>query len=178
MGLGPGWAQPGPAMGQDLGPQSAKARPTVGHKSSSSSSSPSLASRGPQKPPAPPEREINEDEQMVLAAYTAGLRRKPTAAVAARLREQTAQLLAEELPAWWIADRAKELGEKGWTDLVKHSEMSSVPVEVVRPADEQKVCDRGHSKFNPMIRDPERGLVNCPDCHPAEIARRHRQGAA
>lgn len=179
VGLGPEWAMPGPMVDPELGPQSAKARPTVGHKSSSSSSSPSLPSRVPQQPPAAPaEREINGDEQMVLAAYVQALGRKPTTAVAQKIRDQAAKLIADGLPAWWIADRARELVERGWTDLAKHCDMSNVPVNVVRPADEQKVCNRGHDKFTPMIRDPERGLVNCPDCHPAEIARRRRQGAA
>lgn len=153
--------------------------PKTGNPTPPSPTSP-LSAHLPQQTrdsPAAPEREINEDEQMVLAAYTAALGRKPTTAVAQKLSDQTAKLIADGLPAWWIADRARELPRFG-TDLAKHCEMSSIPVEVVRPADEQKTCTRGHSKFNPMIRDPERGLVNCPDCHPAEIARRQRQGAA
>jgi hypothetical protein len=155
--------------------------PETGNPTPPSPTSP-LSARLPQQthdsPAAPVEREINDDEQMVLTAYTEALGRKPMAAVVEKLRKQTAALISDGLPAWWIADRARELPGRGWTDLAKHCEMSNVPTEVVRPADEQKTCDRGHDKFDPMIRDPERGLVNCPDCHPAEIARRRRQGAA
>lgn len=146
--------------------------------STEESLSPRLPRQTVQSPPVGTEREINDEEQMVLDAYAKALGRKPTAGVIEKLRKQTAALLADGQPAWWIADRARELPNFG-TDLAKHCEMSSVPVAVVRPADEQKVCDRGHSKFNPMIRDPDSGdLVNCPDCHPAEIARHRRQGAA
>lgn len=155
-------------------------QPAVQEEDSSFQTKKTLSSRLPQQatePPAAPEREINEDEQMVLAAYTAALGRKPTTAVAQKICDQAAKLIADGLPAWWIADRARELPQFG-TDLAKHCEMSSVPVETVRPADEAPPCT-AHSKFDRMIPDPRTGdLVNCPDCHPDELARLRRQGAA
>lgn len=145
---------------------------------SGKSLSPHLPQQTRDSPAAPGEREINGDEQMVLAAYAAALGRKPTTAVAQKIRDQAGKLIADGLPAWWIADRARELVERGWTDLAKHCDMSAVPVEIVRPADEDKPCT-AHSKFSRMIPDPSTGdLVNCPACHPDELARRRRQGAA
>lgn len=57
VGLGPGWAMPEPTVGPELGPQSAKARPTVGQKSPSSPGSSSLPSQQPQKASAASKRE-------------------------------------------------------------------------------------------------------------------------
>lgn len=126
------------------------------------------------------ERETNQQDgpDQILAAYTQALARPALRSTAERIRRDAAQLLADGLPAWWLADRARELAEKGWSDLIKHCERSTVPVEAQRPADVDKPCG-AHDQFNRVIRDPTTGdLIPCPDCHPAEVARRRRQGAA
>lgn len=143
-------------------------------------SPPELPRQAAGAPPAPvDEREISPPEQdadLVLAAYTQALGRPVSAPIQLKIRDQTGKLLADGFPAWWIADRARELPAYG-TDLAKHCEMSNVPVHVQRPADEDAPCTT-HNQFTRMIRDKDGDLVNCPDCHPAEVARRRRQGAA
>jgi hypothetical protein len=115
-------------------------------------------------------------EDQILAAYVTALGRPVVAAVRNKIHDQAGKLLAEGLPAWWLVARAKELPDFG-TDLSKHCEMSRVPTEVRRPDGLTPPCNR-HDKNNRMIRDHQGDLVNCPDCHPAELARRQRQGAA
>ena len=149
------------------------------------SGEPSLSQHLPQqttmRPPAPvDEREISPPEQdasLVLAAYAQALGRPVSASIQLKIRDQTGKLLADGFPVWWIADRARELPAYG-TDLAKHCEMSTIPVQAQRPGAAVKAC-KDHDPFDRMIRDPNTGdHTECPLCHPTALARARRQGAA
>lgn len=115
---------------------------------------------------------------MILAAYTKALGRPVASSIGNKIRDQAAKLLADALPAWWIADRAAELAAKGWTDLAQHCDRSTVPVETKRPDGLDAPCTTHDPHFR-MIRDPATGdVIECPDCHPAAVARKQREGAA
>lgn len=139
--------------------------------------SPRLPQQTAEEPPATDidERETSPEDQ-ILAAYVLALGRPVASSIGNTIRDQAAKLLADGLPLWWLIARAKELPQFG-TDLAKHCNMSRAPVEARRPDGLAPPCDR-HDKNNRMVRDRHGDLVNCPDCHPAELARQQRQGAA
>lgn len=131
-------------------------------------------------PPAPPtdEREkiLSPDTAMVLKAYATALGRPVSPATATKLIQQVDDHLAAGFPAWWLADRARELAAHGWSDLAKHCDRSTVPV-TRKPADSKsdwcgQCSDPNHRTRKDPARDNE--LVPCPDCHPAAVARRRR----
>lgn len=134
--------------------------------------SPQSREADPSTPAAPPdEREINQ----VLDAYTKALGRPPTPAVASKIRDQATQLLAT-LPAWWLADRARELAERGWTDLAKHCEHSTVPTERVATDTKAGWCGQCIAPNYRLRKDPHRDneLVECGTCNPVALARQRR----
>lgn len=169
----------GPPPGAQRSPRRGTKVPSAGGPIPQYSSDPSSL---PPEPPAPiDEREILPQEQdvdRVLAVYAQALGRPVSAPVRLKLQDQAGKLLADGLPGWWIADRAKELAGHGWNDLAKHCEMSTVPVQVQRPGAAVKACET-HDPFDRMIRDTATGdHIECPACHPTALARARRQGAA
>lgn len=141
----------------------------------------SLSTHLPQQPAEEPpatdtgEREISPEDQ-ILAAYVQALGRPVASSIGNDIRDQAAKLLADGLPLWWLIGRAKELPQFG-TDLAKHCSMSRIPVEAQRPDGLTKPCTT-HLPYSRLIPGPNGDLVNCPECHPDELARQLRQGAA
>lgn len=131
-------------------------------------------------PPAPPtdEREkiLSHDTATVLKAYATALGRPVSPATATKLIQQVDDHLAAGLPAWWLADRARELAAHGWSDLAKHCDRSTVPVTRKATDSKSDWCGHCHSPNDRWVKDPARDneLVPCDDCHPAAVARRRR----
>lgn len=118
----------------------------------------------------------NPAADAVVAAYLGAIHRPVSTATRAKLRQQAAQLLADGFPAAWLADRARELAERGWTDLAQHCDRSTVPTVRVATDSRTGWCGRCSDPNHRMVKDRARDneLVQCPDCHPAAVARRRR----
>ncbi|MDH6130363.1 helix-turn-helix domain-containing protein [Kitasatospora sp. GP82] len=122
------------------------------------------------------DREQPEGSAVVVAAYAAALGRPVVNGTRAALAAQAAKLLADGLPVDWLADRAREMAPKGWTDLEKHVERSTVPVLAAslsaRPGLPEWCgrCGDGNpaAQFNPRFRTVT-GMPSgqkCRECHP------------
>lgn len=171
IGVAPARSQGAPAPSEG-----APATPFSSVPSDSSSISSPLVPGSATAAPAD-EREIAPEDQ-ILNAYVKALGRPVASSIGNKIRDQAGKLLADGLPAWWIADRAKELAANGWTDLAKHCEMSKIPVETQRPDGLAAPCTTHDPHFR-MIRDKDTGdVVECDTCHPAAVARKQREGAA
>lgn len=143
-------------------------------------------------PSAPPSAAPRNDERekisspseatTVAAAYTEAIGRPVSPTTRQKIEQQAGELLAAGFPAWWLADRARELAARGWTDLAQHCDRSTVPTVRKATATNADWCGNCHSPNHRQIKDPARDneLVDCPACHPAAVARRRRaeQGAA
>lgn len=118
----------------------------------------------------------DEPATPIVDAYLAAAGRPVSTATRTKLHQQAAQLLADGFPAWWLADRARELAARGWTDLAQHCDRSTVPT--VRKATDTKTgwCGQCDDPNYRQIRDPARDheLVDCPACNPAALARARR----
>lgn len=118
----------------------------------------------------------------MLAAYVTTIGRPVSPTARSKLTAQAAELLAAGFPAWWLADRARELATKGWTDLAQHCDRSTAPTIRQTTATKSGWCGQCDNPAYRMRKDPARDneLVECDDCHPAAVARRRRreQGAA
>lgn len=66
--------------------------------------------------------------EVVVEAYARALGRPLVNGRRVALRGQAGELLAAGYPVGWLAARASEMPEHGWTDLVTHAERSRVPV--------------------------------------------------
>jgi hypothetical protein len=144
----------------------------------------------PKPAPAPPAEPTDEREKIsptsqadtIVAAYLTAAGRPVSSTTRSKLHSQAAQLLADSFPAAWIADRARELAARGWTDLAQHCDRSTVPVQAKATATKADWCGHCFDPNNRMVKDPARDneLVDCPNCHPAAVARRRRatEGAA
>ncbi|WP_053634502.1 MULTISPECIES: hypothetical protein [unclassified Streptomyces] len=64
----------------------------------------------------------------VVDAYRSALGRPLVASSAARVRRQATELLTAGYPVEWLSERAAEMPEHGWTDLVTHVERSRQPL--------------------------------------------------
>ena len=140
----------------------------------------------PRKPPAAPSDEREKisttDTDTIVAAYLNTLGRPLSTTTRSKLHAQAAQLLADGFPAWWLADRARELADRGWTDLAQHCDRSTVPTVRKATATSADWCGQCDDPNYRQIRDPARDneLADCPACHPAALARARRatEGAA
>lgn len=83
------------------------------------------------------------------------------------LRSGAVELLAQGFPVWWLCDRAKEMATRGWTDLVKHAERSTVPAD--RPAKVIEWCG-ACDKHTRKRFDQSFEYIDCPDCSPLAVA--------
>ncbi|MEJ1202875.1 MULTISPECIES: hypothetical protein [unclassified Streptomyces] len=119
----------------------------------------------------------------VVAAYAAVLGRPVLSGTRAKLERQAVELLAQGLPETWLCDRARELAERGWSDLVQHAERSTAPLSSVAQASGRRSglpewcgeCgeDAGAAaRLNPRFRKvgPEDAKELCPRCHPDRVA--------
>lgn len=113
----PGAFQPAPQPFQAPVPAAAP-RPT-----------PQMPQEAPQTPPT-----ATDAAARVVDAYAAALGRPVLASTRGRMRQQAAELLAADYPETWLADRAREMAPKGWTDLARHVERSTVPIPGATPA--------------------------------------------
>lgn len=113
---------------------------------------------------------------VIVAAYTAAIHRPVSTATRSKLHQQAAQLLADGFPPSWLADRARELAERGWTDLAQHCDRSTVPTTRVATDSKTGWCQQCSDPNYRMFKDPARDneLVECETCHPAAVARRRR----
>lgn len=156
------------------------------HTSGKKTLSPRVPKPRPAGTPAPPveEREKNSSPgaNTVVAAYIEALGRPISTEARSKFREQALSLLADGFPVAWLADRARELAAKGWADLAKHCDHSTVPT-TRKPTDSKSDwCGQCDDPNYRMRRDPARGgeLVECDTCNHAAVARRRRaeEGAA
>lgn len=157
---GPGIAAPWPDAGQSMG----------GPQSGPSPQFPQREVLSPQRADVPsvdadaPSRErtsTDDDTNTILTAYAEALGRPVTNGTRSKLADQARTLLAEGYPVAWLADRAREMAPKSWTDLEKHAERSTVPL----PAPKRpKHCGR----CNPDTRlvEDDGPPYRCPKCHP------------
>lgn len=123
----------------------------------------------------------------VVAAYAATLGRPVLNGTRAKLERQAVELLAAGLPEGWLADRAREMAPRGWTDLARHVERSTVPIpgqqlagaegDGVAPETRRHglpawcgSCGDGNpaAQFNVRFRTLDG--AKCPDCHPDAVA--------
>ncbi|MEU6233822.1 hypothetical protein [Kitasatospora sp. NPDC047058] len=117
----------------------------------------------------------------MLNAYASVLGRAVSPTTRSKLTAQAVELLAAGFPAWWLADRARELATRGWTDLAQHCDRSTTPTIRQAAATKDDWCGRCQDPNHRMRKDPaqDNELVPCNDCHPAAVARRRRtEGAA
>lgn len=181
-------AVPQPPLAEPTLAEPAVAEPTVAnhphkktnskHTSPKNTLSPRVPQQADQTPPAATDERENSAEDQILSAYAARLGRPVDSDTKQEIRDQAAKLLADGFPAWWLIDRAKELADAGWADLAKHCKRSTVSTQTQRPDGLGAPCNAHDPHFR-MIRDPGTGdLVECPDCHPAAVARKQREGAA
>ncbi|MEW2497532.1 hypothetical protein AB0942_28955 [Streptomyces nodosus] len=151
----------------------------------------SKASPGGQNPSGaelPPQRKGSNQSAAagvgrIMGAYSAALGRPVLNGTRAKLERQAVELLAQGLPEAWLCDRARELAARGWSDLVRHAERSTVPVEVRRdePGSGRPglpewcgECGDGTgtaARLNPRFRKvgPEDARELCPRCHPDRV---------
>ncbi|WP_329039910.1 helix-turn-helix domain-containing protein (plasmid) [Streptomyces sp. NBC_01725] len=133
--------------------------------------------------PAAPEGQQPEVER-VVAAYAAAAGRPVINGTRVRLRSAAAELLAAGLPAGWLADRAAEMPSRGWTDLERHVERSTVPIPGQQTAEKPSSglptwCGQcGDGGLNQAARTSARWRTLgdggtgdlCPDCHPERVS--------
>ena len=185
LGLGAEVPQPRGARTPGKGHTSPRARGGDPPKSPSQSHESPLSSDDDDEPAAAPEAEEEEREKpsagdgsadAVVAAYVEALHRPVSSSIRSKLRQQAVDLLADGFPPGWLADRARELAERGWTDLAQHCSRSTVPTEQVRTDSRADWCGHCSDPNHRMIKDPARDneLVPCDACHPAAVARRRR----
>ncbi|MFF0409105.1 hypothetical protein ACFYUY_01550 [Kitasatospora sp. NPDC004745] len=123
------------------------------------------------------ERETtSRDAETVVAAYAAALARPVSPATRRKLGAQAAELADAGFPVWWLVDRARELADRGWTDLAQHCDRSTVPTARTSVDSRADWCGNCQDPAYRMRKDPARDneLVACDDCHPAAVARRRR----
>jgi hypothetical protein len=125
------------------------------------------------------ESDGNALAQEILDAYSTALGRPVVNGTQPKLLHQAAVLLKAGYPVGWLVDRARELAAKGWTNLEKHVEHSTVPLPSSTKASRKGLppwC--GHcgdnnpaAEFNPRFRTTN-GLSDgpkCPNCNPALV---------
>lgn len=116
-----------------------------------------------------------------MAAYAAALGRPVLNGRRAKLDGQAAELLAQGLPEAWLCDRARELAERGWCDLVRHAERSTAPLQTDTSGKRDGLpewCGEcgdttgGAAKFNARFRrvGSDGNREECPRCHPNRVA--------
>lgn len=142
-------------------------------------SRPSVPTRTTARADEAGEREIkqpatNPAADTIVAAYTDAIHRPVSAATRSKLCQQAAQLLADGFPAAWIADRARELAERGWTDLAQHCDRSTVPTTRVPTDSRTGWCGQCTDPIYRTVKRPDGELTECDTCHPAAVARRRR----
>ncbi|MCM2424264.1 helix-turn-helix domain-containing protein [Streptomyces sp. RKAG293] len=115
------------------------------------------------------------DVAVIVAAYREALKRPITPSVHALLQNDAALLLANNFPAWWLADRAREMAPHGWKKLIDHVDRSKVPVEKsgVQATAWCGQCDEHHR----MSFDSTGEYVPCETCNPQALARRQHESA-
>ncbi|MFF3358203.1 hypothetical protein ACFYWN_37605 [Streptomyces sp. NPDC002917] len=122
----------------------------------------------------------------IVAAYTVALGRPVLNGTRAEIERQAVDLLTQGFPEAWLCDRARELADRGWTDLAKHAERSPVKPPTHNfaarnglPAwcgecggkDHNGVVLNPAAQFNPRLRT-ENGAADgekCPRCHPSMV---------
>ncbi|WP_326793972.1 hypothetical protein OHA79_52090 (plasmid) [Streptomyces sp. NBC_00841] len=123
----------------------------------------------------------------IVAAYAAALGRPVLNGTRAEIERQAVDLLTQGFPEAWLCDRARELADRGWTDLAKHAERSPVKPPTHNPAarnglpawcgecggkDHNGVVLNPAAQFNPRLRT-ENGAADgkkCPRCHPSRVS--------
>ncbi|WP_405675479.1 hypothetical protein OG848_47670 (plasmid) [Streptomyces canus] len=117
----------------------------------------------------------------IVAAYAEALGRPVLNGTKAKLDRQAVELLAQGLPEAWLCDRAREMAARGWSDLVRHAEMSTAPVTQTTTKSRRSglpewctKCGPGSpaARLNPRFRTlGEMGSgEKCPNCHPDRVA--------
>ncbi|WP_043478299.1 hypothetical protein [Kitasatospora sp. MBT66] len=80
------------------------------------------------------DQERSERAETVLAAYTTASGRPMVNGTRTALLAQIVEHLEAGYPVQWLADRVREMAEKGWLNLGEHVARSKVPVVERRPA--------------------------------------------
>ncbi|CAL9625717.1 hypothetical protein SUDANB58_05938 (plasmid) [Streptomyces sp. enrichment culture] len=118
----------------------------------------------------------------IVDAYAAALGRPVLSGTRRRLESQAVELLKQGLPEGWLCERARELAARGWSDLVRHAERSTAPIEGQRaePGARRGLpewcgeCGEGTAaaRLNPRFRTLGElgGGELCPRCHPDRVA--------
>lgn len=154
---------------------------SVGERESEASpegQNPSGAELPQQREPSQP----NAAAGRIVTAYAAALGRPVLNGTRAKLERQAVELLAQELPEAWLCERARELAARGWSDLVRHVERSTAPIEGPGAVGSGRSgvpewcgeCgeDWGDAaRLNARFRvvGPEGSQELCPHCHPARV---------
>ena len=113
--------------------------------------------------------------ESVLAAYADTVGRPVINGTRRKLIEQASELIAAGMPVWWLADRARELAERGWTDLTKHCERSTVPTQRKDPSGAVTWCKECDGPNTRMLYSADySSLEPCPTCNPVALAAARR----
>ncbi|MFI1840326.1 hypothetical protein [Streptomyces olivaceoviridis] len=121
--VGPTYGKP--TVGQPMTGRAAAKKIKTGEEEDSLSGARDLRDDAGEREAAAPE---TAGADVVVDAYVRALGRPLVNGSRKRLRNQAVQLLAAGYPVEWLAARAAELPERGWTDLVAHCERSRVPL--------------------------------------------------
>ncbi|MFI5635073.1 hypothetical protein ACIA8E_38160 [Streptomyces sp. NPDC051664] len=145
--------------------------------------------QAPAAPAAVAVDEQHQEAERVVEAYAAAAGRPVINGTRARLWQAAVELLAAGLPAGWLADRAAEMPARGWVDLARHVERSTVPIPGQQQAEAKSTpeqrkglppwcgkCGDGGLNQAARIVVRWRTLGNggtgelCPDCHPERVS--------
>ncbi|MFJ5026101.1 helix-turn-helix domain-containing protein [Streptomyces goshikiensis] len=118
-----------------------------------------------------------QDVEIVLKRYLAEAGKPVTNWIRGKIKKSARELLAKH-PVEWVADRAAECAQSGWTDLIKHAEHiarqqpAAAAPEASRGSrlvDWCGECNRGRKPNSAAERFrelPDGRDIPCPSCHP------------
>ena len=129
QGVAPAPSEGAPAPSERAPATPFSSVPSVPSSLSTPAEAPSSMAAASEREKEHPEQ--TEDGERIVRAYINGRREisLPTGQkVAAQVRADAEELLAEGYPAQWLCDRAREMARRaGWTDLRKHCDRSGIP---------------------------------------------------
>jgi hypothetical protein len=115
------------------------------------------------------------DIDTVLDAYAASIGRPVINGTRRQLTEQITELIAVGMPAWWLADRAREIAARGWTDLAKHCERSTFPTQRKDPSGTVPWCEECDGPNTRMRYTADyTAQERCSACNPVALAAARR----
>ncbi|MDX3232859.1 hypothetical protein [Streptomyces sp. ME19-01-6] len=160
-------------------PSVAPGRPTPGqggalYRSKTSSLSDSAAEPDGEREEASKDEPPEVDVRAVLDAYADAIGRPVINGTRRQLTEQAIELVAAGMPVWWLADRAREIAARGWTDLAKHCERSTVPTQRKDPSGAVPWCKECDGPNTRMRYTADYQLEQCPACNPVALAAARR----